>query len=372
MIRVYINKRNGEKMKRVAIVINDLSYGGAQTMLLELVRNINLKKYKIKVFVLYERQNSGIEKEFDNSGVDCQYLSINKSKGFFSKIMAIITCLKEISMFKPDIVHGHLDTFYAPLYCLLKKKPFIFTVHSFPNRILHSKFRFLLKKLREKRLLRIVGCAQCVTDAMVKELGESFKDTGVTIYNPIVVSKYQCDNSLRNSCKFVHVGRMESIKNQMLILESFERLHKIHNNLKLIMVGDGPLKNNYIEYTKKQSLEDCIEFLGNRADINCILAKCDYFVLSSNSECCPMSILEAMASGLPIISTDVGGIREVINDAGILYSVGSKDELFSAMKTLYENPSLRNAMKKKAQKIIRDFDVKYIAPKYEKEYDLML
>lgn len=355
-------------MKKIAIVITTLSYGGAQTMISELVRHISKEEFTLKIFVLKNSLGTRIEQEIAESGVECQYLSMKQGGRLTSKIATLLQLFCSLGKFNPDVVHGHLDTFYAPVYCLLRGVPFIFTVHSFPNRILHTKFKILLEQLRKKNLLRIVGCAKCVTEEMVRELGPLYGKICDTIYNPISLDGYKLDLGQRKRNKFVHVGRLEPIKNQMLILRAFRRLHEISPDSVLIVVGDGPLMGDYVKYVEHYHLDECIFFLGNREDVSDILKKCDFFVLSSNSECCPMSILEAMASGLPIISTDVGGVKEVVGDCGLLYDVGSEDGLFEAMKTVYQRPETVKKMIKEIPKLINKFDVRCVIPQYEQEY----
>ena len=359
-------------MKRIAIVITVLSYGGAQTMLSELVNHIDKREFRVKVFVLKSPQGTRIEQEIKSAGIDCQFLNMESEESTFKKIKDMFRLARAIDAFNPELVHSHLDTFYSPLYCFLKKVPFVFTVHSFPNRILHFKFRFLLERLRKRHLLRIVGCAECVTEDMINEMGKAYKNICTTIYNPIDVVKYSANTEQRRNNTFVHVGRMETIKNQILIIKGFERLHRLYGDIKLIMVGDGPLMKSYVEYVNQHSLESSVIFLGNRADVASILSTCDFFVLSSNSECCPISILEALASGLPIISTDVGGVKEIVQDAGLLYKVDDVHELYDAMRIIYENTEMRENMIIRSQEIIKRFDVKQIVPQYESIYQMCL
>lgn len=90
------------------------------------------------------------------------------------------------------------------------------------------------------------------------------------------------------------------------------------------MVGDGELKQN-IEYRiKKYNIDDKVVLVGNVSNVNYYLSNADIFVLSSDYEGLPLSILEAMASGLPIISTNVGGVADIVTNNGILVSAKDK------------------------------------------------
>lgn len=352
-------------MKKIAYVITDLSYGGAQTMLLQLVNNIDMKQFVLEIFVRESKLNTDIEKQFENKQIPCHYLEINdnnyKGLKIVHKIKAFIKFKKAMKKFNPDIVHAHLENFYSALYCIIYNKKYIFTVHSFPNRILTKQFKLLLQILRKKRKLLLVGCANCVSQKMNSLLGKMFSKFIITIYNPINCRKFDI-KSKRNGNTFIHVARLESIKNQKLLIDSFEKFALDNLKTKLVIVGDGVLKAELEKYVYEKNLQRSVYFLGNRTDVEKLLANSDYFILTSKSECCPMSILEAMASGIPIISTNVGGIGEIVEDCGVLCE-GEKD-IVNAMNLLYNNELLRKQLGKKAKKLATKYDAKIITKQY--------
>lgn len=357
-------------LKKIAYVITDLSYGGAQTMLLQLVKNLDKSIFQAEIFIRESRLNTDIEKQFDEMKIKCHYLCLNdnnfKGSKIAHKVKAFFKMKKELDLFQPDIIHAHLENFYSAIYCVLRNKKYIFTVHSFPDRIIDRKFNVLLQLLRKKNKLVIVGCAKCVTKKTIELLGKAFDDLVVTIYNPIDYKKYDLKGR-RLGKIFIHVGRLTPIKNQKLLIDSFKVFSVNNADSKLLIVGDGELKETLERYVKNENLQNRIDFLGNRADIANLLAFSDCFVLTSNSECCPMCILEAMASGLPIISTDVGGVSEIIEDSGIL--VKNSRNLIEAMNAMYQNSEYRLQLGEKAKKLALKYDAAKIVKKYMELYN---
>ena len=356
-------------MKKIAFVITDLSYGGAQTMLIQLIENIDYSEYLVEVFVRESKLGTDIESKLELMGVNCHYLKLNDNNFDGSKIIHKIKSFKrfrhELNRFNPDFVHSHLDCFYSPLYCILGKVKFIFTIHSFPTRIMSKQFKLFLNLLRRTNKLSIVGCAKCVSDNAIELLGSKYNGYITTIYNPINCRSYNL-TPVRNGNTFIHIGRMDPIKNQKLLIDSFADFAKKYTKCKLLMIGDGDLRECLESYVVDNDLSENIVFLGNRKDIAELLSKSDCFIMTSESECCPMSILEAMASGLPIISTDVGGIKEIAGESAIF--VEDKQSIVNALEKIYTDEQLRYSLGKISEKNSLYYDSKLISIEYAKLY----
>lgn len=116
---------------------------------------------------------------------------------------------------------------------------------------------------------------------------------------------------------FITVGRLDAVKNQELLINAFAKfVNSSHNNshFQLNIVGNGPLYEQLSQQIIELGMENNITLLGYRSDIPCLLKAADVFVLSSNYEAMPMTILEAMALKLPVICTRVGGIAKFISE----------------------------------------------------------
>ena len=114
-------------------------------------------------------------------------------------------------------------------------------------------------------------------------------------------------------------------------------------NYRAVIVGDGPERQSIDGLIESAGLRDRVELLGERDDVRDVLSHADLFVLSSRSEAMPMSILEAMAAGLPVVASNVGGVPEVVVDdqTGLLVPPGNAAALASAIERLLGDRELR-------------------------------
>lgn len=372
----YKRIRSVDSMVKIAYVITDLSYGGAQTMLLQLIKELDRTKFDISVFVREKRLGTGIEDALDEMHINCVYLNISdasfKGSKLIHKIKSQHIVNKALSEFQPDIVHAHLESSYSLLYCLFHRKQCVFTIHSFPDRIFTRQFVAIQKILNHKRRTTLVGVAKCVSTRAKDMLDENFSESITTIYNPIQINKYFRVEIARPKTIFVNVARMNPIKNQMLLLQAFSLAKEECDDIYLRIVGDGELWQLLHDEAIKLGIENFVEFLGNRNDVPDILSTADVFVLTSNSECCPMTVLEAMASGLPVISTDVGGVKELVCDSGILLPANDKTALAKAIIELSKDKSKQYEMGRKARTIVQRFESKIIAQEYSSLYDSIM
>jgi len=141
------------------------------------------------------------------------------------------------------------------------------------------------------------------------------------------------------------VARIQDVKNHRLLVDAFARLHAAMPALKLSIVGDGPLLPAVREQVAALGLQDAVWLPGARADIGALLHGFSVFVLPSLAEGTPVSMLEAMACGLPVVASNVGGIPEVVDDGvqGLLVPVGDADALAAALGRYAGDAALRAA-----------------------------
>ncbi|GBL04251.1 glycosyltransferase [Glaciecola sp. KUL10] len=141
---------------------------------------------------------------------------------------------------------------------------------------------------------------------------------------------------------FGHVARLDGIKNQANLIRAFARACKLSSafskHCRLVLVGDGDEKQSLCTLIKNSSVSDSVEMWGARSEMPCVYQQFNTFVLSSDAEGTPMSMLEAMATGLPILSTNVGGIPEVVNDdCAYLVPPNDSEALAKGFLYLFEN-----------------------------------
>lgn len=190
--------------------------------------------------------------------------------------------------------------------------------------------------------------------------------------NKIKAKEKPCERSLlakKEEKILTHISNFRPLKRIFDVISIYEGVAK-HVKSKLMMVGEGPEKTKAIQYVKKNNLEDKILFLGNSNEIDKILCYSDLFLLPSEKESFGLSALEAMANGVPVISSNTGGITEVNinNKTGFVSKIGDIKDMTVNALTLLKNKNLHQKFKKQARIQAELFNLENIVNKYESIY----
>ena len=197
------------------------------------------------------------------------------------------------------------------------------------------------------------------------------------IPNFIDIKKY---NEKHESCKknviskgdekiIVHISNFRPLKRVNDVLKVFKKINKKINS-KLIMVGDGPEKKKAKEYIRKNDIKNNVIFLGNTSQVDEILCSSDLFILPSEKESFGLSALEAMALKVPIISTNIGGLKElnIDNNFGYTSDVGDTGKMAKDSIKILSDSKLQQKFRDNAFENAKKFDIKNIIPLYEDLY----
>lgn len=166
-----------------------------------------------------------------------------------------------------------------------------------------------------------------------------------------------------------HVSNFRKVKRIDDVVKVFYEVQKVIP-AKLIMVGEGPEKESAEELCQKLNIEDKVIFLGNSDEVIEILCFTDVFLLPSEKESFGLAALEAMACGVPVISTNTGGLPEVNEQgvSGFLSDVGDVEEMTKNTLRILKDKTTLNSFKVQAKKTAAKFDIHKIVPVYEKLY----
>jgi glycosyltransferase involved in cell wall biosynthesis len=153
-----------------------------------------------------------------------------------------------------------------------------------------------------------------------------------------------------------NVARFHPVKDHATLLKAFQQVANAIADVDLLLVGDGPLRGELEQLVRTLHLEDRGRFLGNRRDIPGILRASKIFILTSVSEAAPLTLLEAMAVGLPVVVTAVGGMPEIVRDRidGLLAPRQDVSAIAAAMIHLLDDPAAASAMGASGARRIRD------------------
>lgn len=350
----------------ILICVPSLCIGGAEKMVEQLVENIDNVKYNVKLVVLSAKLNTYIEKEIEQRNIDITY--INKKVG--PSLVAIIKATNISRGFKPDIIHTHLSSFfYLVPYAIMMKIKILHTVHSRPI----FEAGGIRRKIVDYFYKKQIGIPVAISDMIAKEIAEVYKlntKTIETVYNPVNINKFslQVEKRFLKSINFINVARFVEPKNHIELIQAFKYVNDNNKNTKLILVGDGPLRQKIENKIKQLDLCGYVELTGNVPNVEYYLSSSDVFVLPSIYEGLPLTVLEAMAAGLPVIATSVGGIPDIVKDNGILVEPGNREELVLSMLELANNSDARMKMGEVAKKEVQKYDISKVTLKYEELY----
>jgi glycosyltransferase involved in cell wall biosynthesis len=172
------------------------------------------------------------------------------------------------------------------------------------------------------------------------------------------------------------VGRLSEEKGGVdFLIRAVARLCKTKPNLRLLVVGDGPLRGNLEALAAESAPGGAIIFTGTRNDVAHLLSAMDLFVLPSLNEALPIVVLEAMAAGLPVIATRVGGVPEIVDHekTGLLVEPGSEGALYSALEHLICDADLREHLARAGRaRVASDFTIERMVERIEGLYEELL
>jgi len=334
-------------MKNILHIIESLEFGGAEKVVLHLANGLS-DKYNISICVT-KREGELLKELKDNISI----FSLKSDDG--NNLSTIRKIAKIIKDNKINVVHIHnwgvfIESTLASKLCGVDR--IIHTVHgpyiSYSNEFISNLKKFIrhsIERLISKYIYKFITVSKSIKDYMVDDIGIN-KNKIITIHNGIAgLNKSAHCSSSKKILNLISIGRVAKIKNHYLLLDA---LNKINNSIdyNLTVVGDGPELNNIKKYCDKLKLNDKVNFLGFRNDIENILVDMDLCIVTSDYEGISIAILESMSVGIPVIATSVGGNPEtVINEeTGLLIEKGNVDALADAILKLSNNRSLLDTM----------------------------
>ena len=284
--------------------------------------------------------------------------------------VALRDLMRLIEAFKPDVVHSHTAKagFLGRQAALLRGRrssgPSPILVHTFHGHVLEgyfgsvkqSVYRTLERRLA-KRTDRLIGVSSATVDDLVRlriAPPERFSVIPLGLdLTPFVLHKGAAAAQLRREIGVADdeilasfVGRLVPIKRVDVLLRAVAVARLEGAPLRLAVAGDGELRAALVALSRELMIEDCVSWLGYRRDLPTLAAASDIAVLSSDNEGTPVSLIEAGASGLPAVSTDVGGVRDVVLNGvtGLLVPATDHERLGAAIASLAADPERRRAM----------------------------
>jgi glycosyltransferase involved in cell wall biosynthesis len=314
-------------------LVNDLDAGGAQRVVSNLALYLQSRGHNVHLVCLRELGVPPIpEARLRESGV--RLSALGKRDGFS---MAAADRLTEFARSaRSDVIHTHnpLVNHYGVLAAFRARVPVVVnTIHGI-NTLRQTLLANWLFDATCLFTTRVVAVCRAVGEVCRKRLPLSDSRSAV-IYNGIELDAFLAvpPRHAGSKFRFGTVSRLDPIKDHRSLLEAFAQVHSLQPGCELHILGKGETETELRQVAQKLGIGAAVHFRGFSREIAAFLAEMDCFVISSLSEGLPMAVLEAMASGLPVVGTAVGGVSELIEDAdcGWLSPPGKVGELAKSM-----------------------------------------
>ena len=296
------------KKTRVLHVLNTGSYSGAENVVITL---INHMKLKYDLDFAYASPRGTIEKVLEKNNI--LYFPIDECNSIYNHSIK-----KVVKQFKPDIVHAH--DFRASIVCAFSrlKTPIISHLHNNSPWIKKYgilSYLYLVSTIKYKKIL-------LVSNAINKEyvFSRFINNKMITIGNPIdieLVRKKATEKEIKEEFDVIFLGRLSLQKNPVRFINIISKLKEKKSKLKVAMVGNGELEKEC--KIKELSLENTIKMFGFMENPYPILKNSKVLCMTSNWEGYGLVAVEALALGVPVVTTSVGGLRDIVtNQCGLI------------------------------------------------------
>jgi glycosyltransferase involved in cell wall biosynthesis len=362
------------RARRLLLLTTSMARGGAEQQVVDLAVELRARGWTVAVLSM----TAPTDHMDELAAAEIELATLGMARGRPTPA-ALLRYVSFVRRWRPDVVHSHMV--HANLLgrigrLLAPRVPVVCTVH---NVLEGRRWREVAYRLTDP-LASATTAVSAVATARYVRVGAAPRGRIVTIPNGFNFSRDVAPDGAREAVRqeldvdgflWVTVGRLVPAKGHDLLLEAFRAVHEVRIDARLAIAGDGPERRALSDLRRKLELEESVALLGRRRDVPSILAAADAFVLASRWEGLPMVLLEAAARRLPIVSTDVGGCRDVARPAlGAVLTRAKPDAISSAMlrvmgMTAAERTTIGAALRDHVE---REFDIDVIVSRWERLY----
>lgn len=340
-------------------VIAQLDPGGSERQLLRLVQTFDPRRIRCSLLT-WHVTDPLVQSALRQAG--CPVYVLNRRRGM--GLGFVLDLMRTAWGIRAEVIHGWLEAgmyWGVPLAKWCLHRPFVLSIRSSPNmwpqwvRVAHLLLwrgcDWLLVNSARNRRLFMQRCFAAPRRVEVQ-------------YNIIDLKRFQGTDRDRLRAEtraalglgpqqqvISIVGRLRPEKNHLLLLRAVQELSGEFPHLRVLVVGEGPEEGRLRAWVGGHNMGSVVRFLGRREDVPALLAAADIHVLCSDYEGMPNSVLEALAAGRPVVSTDVGGVAEVMRTGldGVLVRPGDQAALATAIRRLLNDPEQASALARRAR-----------------------
>ncbi len=358
---------------KVMHVIWSLDLGGAEQVVLNLVRKLDRGRFEPIVCCLNEKGRYA--EQVEREGI--RVMALHKRPKFDPLLVPrLVRLIKREGV---DLIHTHLFTgnLWGRIAAKIAGVPVISTEHGMDT--WRGRFELTLDRWLTKTNRRVIFVSEGVK-RFYSERNPSLNGKGRVLHNGIEVENFGLHSSKNNvlaELGIAHgrkvigiVGRLVPEKSHEDFLEAIRLLYKEGREVTGLIVGEGEREAFLRGKVREMGIEKDVVFTGFRQDLDRLYSAMDVFVICSIREGFPLTILEAMAAGVPIVATRVGGILESIQDReeGLLVPAGHPEGLANSIASVLDDSQLRERLIKNARDLVRN---RFSAEKMVKDHEAL-
>ncbi|MCH7584925.1 MAG: glycosyltransferase family 4 protein [Acidobacteria bacterium] len=376
-----------ERRIKVLFLIDSLGPGGAERLMVDLLPRLREIGVDSEVVAIQERHGNPVADDLRKVGVSVSTIGIERlrERGALARVMAAV---QDTS---PDVIHTQLEVadILGSIAGFRLDIPTIATIHTLdhprPWSREAARFRVMAWTLR-RRSQRVIAVSESARSHVLRKVGLRKRHT-ITIHNGINLTPFlETDHATRHRAReeldiapnaqvVATVAVLRKPKGIDDMLEALPALLNNHPLLRYLIVGDGPHRTALQAKAAALGIHESVHFAGESADVAEMLAAADIFVLPSSTEALPTVLIQAMAVGLPVVATAVGGIPELVEHGttGILVPLGNPLRLSEAIDRLLGSPRQRYAMGLTGRRSAKDrFSIERQASRLADEYRVLV
>lgn len=358
-------------MKKILFLIPSLVGGGAERVMVTLANNLS-NTYEVEILTLTNTESFyQVDEPVTVSGIGCTVNKKNSMTKFFTRIKSagkgFFGIRKAIKSKKPDVVIAFLNSVSQPLLLLKTfsrlKCRVIVSERADPNE------RGLLSRWFERTFFPKADVIVCQSKKASEFFREKDRKKVVIIPNPIRADAIPPLYTGERKKTIVGIGRLDEQKNFTLLINAFSKLDSKFSDYKLEIYGAGHMEKALNKQIEDLGLTDKACLMGAKKNVMFEIADASLYVMSSNFEGFPNALVEAMATGLPVISTDfpTGVAKEVVKEKnGIVIPMKDEQALIDAISSLLSDEELRRSMSIENRKILNELEEKSVVALWEK------
>ena len=312
--------------RTILFVITGLAFGGAEVQVVSLARKLRQRGWSVTVVSLMSPR--AFVEELGADGVEVASLGMERGRADWRAVWKLREVVRR---HRPQVVHSHMvhANLLARVTRILAPVPaLVCTAHNTDE---GAQWRYRAYRLTDPLCDFMTNVSEVSVQASI-ERGAAPAAKIQCIPNGVDLDRFEEDEAVGHGIRrdlglddhflWLAIGRLEPQKDYPNMLRAFASLAERFRHARLAVVGDGPLRDDLATLANRLDIADRVMWLGIREDIPALLQAADAFVLSSKYEGLPMVLLEATASGLPVVATSGGGVAEIVSeDAGGLLVV---------------------------------------------------